>query len=141
VVEGEVSLRDSVSESYVRSNDVISVPIFLDFSKTAILHVLLSSEKWFTIREIVNIAGLSRKTVERHLEALKYLGLIYEERGKFCAFRPVKLLTFFNIGYHLCKSAILVECVRLDVLNSSYFLRIMSLDVFQNGKEFRYVPW
>ena len=33
-------------------------------------------------REIVNITGLSRKTVERHLEALKHLGLIYEDEDR-----------------------------------------------------------
>jgi len=121
--------------------DVVSVPIALDPSKAMILNVLHSLRRVLTIREIVEVTGLSRKTVERHLESLKYLGLIYEEGRGYTTLRPIKRLSFFKVIH---KDFLLVECVTLtasSINNSKYFLRIMVLNEEEiKGKEYRFVP-
>jgi len=140
-VEGNLasSRKDKSRGNSVSNNDIISVPIVLDPSKVAILHALLSFKDLLSIRKIIEITGLNRKTVERHLESLKYLGFVYEEGRRYTVFRPIKQLAFFKVvrSYFL-----LIECVTLNVSpHSHYFLRFMELKETElKGNEYRFAP-
>jgi len=119
-------------------SDVISISIALDPSKVSILHVLCSTGRPLAIHEIVKLSGLNRKTIERHLESLKYLGFVYEEGRRYTLLRLVKLLAFFKVIF---KNYLLVECVKLNGHSNHYFLRIMVLEENElEGRKFGFVP-